>query len=161
LLDQIFTDIFNEHLPYEIDMLRETYRLIPPLPDGYQKNALIEAFCIHESWRRHYNTVRPQASLRYKPPAPEVFVPALVAWPATLQRSALSATLATDDDLGLAQNVEDLAVEQFVAQASIEAPDVTVFPRATSVGANHFVYYIPYRLQPLIIGQWRKSCCEL
>jgi transposase InsO family protein len=34
-----------------------------------------------ESWRRHYNAVRPHASLGYKPPAPEVFVPAP---PATL-----------------------------------------------------------------------------
>ena len=35
------------------------------------------------------------------------------------------ASPALDDDLGLAQSVEDLAVEQFVAQASIEALDVT------------------------------------
>jgi hypothetical protein len=27
-----------------------------------------------ESWRRHYNTIRPHASLGYKPPAPEVFL---------------------------------------------------------------------------------------
>jgi hypothetical protein len=47
--DQILTDIFNEHLPYEIDMLRETYRLLTPTTpatDVY-KNALIEAFCVH------------------------------------------------------------------------------------------------------------------
>ena len=37
-----------------------------------------------ESWRRHYNTIRPHASLAYKPPAPEVFVSAFAAWPATL-----------------------------------------------------------------------------
>ena len=24
-----------------------------------------------EAWRRHYNTVRPHSSLRYRPPAPE------------------------------------------------------------------------------------------
>ena len=35
-----------------------------------------------ESWRRHYNAVRPHASLGYRPPAPEVFVPAFAAWPA-------------------------------------------------------------------------------
>ena len=29
-----------------------------------------------ESWRRHYNTVRPHGSLAYKLPAPEVFAPA-------------------------------------------------------------------------------------
>jgi putative transposase len=33
-----------------------------------------------ESWRRHYNSVRPHASLGCKPPAPQVFVPALAAW---------------------------------------------------------------------------------
>jgi putative transposase len=27
-----------------------------------------------------YNTVRPHASIGYKPPAPEVFVPAFAAW---------------------------------------------------------------------------------
>ena len=46
-----------------------------------------------ESWRRHYNAVRPHASLGYRPPAPEVFVPALSAWPAT-RRPAPPATLA-------------------------------------------------------------------
>jgi hypothetical protein len=44
--------------------------------------------------RRHYNAVRPHASLGYRPPAPEVFVPALSAWPATLRRPAPPATLA-------------------------------------------------------------------
>jgi|SRR5579871_1484132 len=40
-----------------------------------------EAQIIVERWRRHYNTIRPHASLGYQPPAPEVFVPALTAWP--------------------------------------------------------------------------------
>ena len=31
---------------------------------------------IIESWRRFYNTLRPHGSLGYKPPAPEVFIPA-------------------------------------------------------------------------------------
>src|SRR5262245_59560584 len=31
-----------------------------------------------------YNTIRPHASIGYKPPAPEVFVPAFAAWPAAL-----------------------------------------------------------------------------
>ena len=53
-----------------------------------------EAQIIIESWRQHYNTVRPHASLGYRPPAPEVFVPALSAWPARLRRSAPPATLA-------------------------------------------------------------------
>src|SRR5471030_547945 len=33
-----------------------------------------------------------------------------------------------DDDLGLTQRVEYFAIEQFIAQASVEALDVTVFP---------------------------------
>jgi len=55
---------------------------------------LREAQIIIESWRDHYNTVRPHASLGYRPPAPEVFVPALSAWPAALRRPAPPATLA-------------------------------------------------------------------
>ena len=27
-----------------------------------------------EQWRKHYNTVRPHSSLRYRPPAPEVIL---------------------------------------------------------------------------------------
>ena len=45
------------------------------------------------NWRRHYNTIRPHSSLGYKPPAPEVFVPAFAAWPAALRRPAPPATL--------------------------------------------------------------------
>jgi putative transposase len=37
--------------------------------------SLREAQILIERWRRHYNTVRPQSSLRYRPPAPEAFVP--------------------------------------------------------------------------------------
>src|SRR5262249_22684441 len=44
--------------------------------------------------RRHYNTIRPHASLGYKPPAPQVFVPAFAAWPAALRQPAPPATLA-------------------------------------------------------------------
>ena len=33
------------------------------------------------AWQRHYNAVRAHASLGYKPPAPEVFVRVLSAWP--------------------------------------------------------------------------------
>ena len=43
---------------------------------------LKEAQVVIESWRCHYNTIRPHASLDYRPPAPEVFVPAFAAWPA-------------------------------------------------------------------------------
>ena len=34
-----------------------------------------EAQILIESWRRHYNTVRPHSALGYRPPAPEAFVP--------------------------------------------------------------------------------------
>ena len=56
--------------------------------------SLREAQIVIESWRRHYNTIRPHASLGFKPPAPEVFVPAFAAWPAALRRAAPPATLA-------------------------------------------------------------------
>ena len=42
-------------------------------------NTLSEAKVLIERWRRHYNTERPHSSLGYRPPAPEVFVPALAA----------------------------------------------------------------------------------
>ena len=54
---------------------------------------LREAQIVIESWRRHYNAVRPHASLGYRPPAPEVFVPAFTAWPAALTRPAPPAML--------------------------------------------------------------------
>jgi transposase InsO family protein len=38
-------------------------------------NTLAEAKVLIEHWRRHYNTIRPHASLRYRPPAPEVLLP--------------------------------------------------------------------------------------
>jgi transposase InsO family protein len=52
-------------------------RLRDELLDGEVFYSLKEAQIVMESWRRHYNTVRPHGSLGYKPPAPEVFVPAL------------------------------------------------------------------------------------
>ena len=58
------------------------------LLDGEIFYSLKEAQVIIESWRRHYNTARPHGSIGYKPPAPEVFVPAFAAWPATQPRPA-------------------------------------------------------------------------
>ena len=58
------------------------------LLDGEIFYTLREARVVIESWRRHYNTVRPHESLGYKPPAPEVFVPAFAAWPAAPSRPA-------------------------------------------------------------------------
>ena len=53
----------------------------------------LEAEIVIESWRRHYNMVRPHASIGYRAPAPEVFVPALAAWPAARPRPAPPAML--------------------------------------------------------------------
>jgi Integrase core domain len=54
-------------------------RLRDELLNGEIFYTLQEAEIIIESWRRHYNTVRPHASIGYRAPAPEVFVPALAA----------------------------------------------------------------------------------
>jgi hypothetical protein len=60
--------------------------------DAVRKIGVTEVIII-ESWRRHDNTVRPHASLGYRPPAPEVFIPAFAAWPAAQPGSASPATL--------------------------------------------------------------------
>ena len=52
-------------------------RLRDELLDGEIFYSLREAKIVVESWRRHYNQVRPHASLGYRAPAPEVFVPVL------------------------------------------------------------------------------------
>ena len=70
-------------------------RLRDELLNGEIFYTLREAQIIIESWRRHYNAVRPYASLGYKPPAPEVFVPVLSASPAAPPRPAPPATLAS------------------------------------------------------------------
>ena len=69
-------------------------RLRDELLNGEIFYSLREAQILIESWRRHYNGVRPHASLGYRPPAPEVFVPPLTAWPAALARPAPPAKLA-------------------------------------------------------------------
>jgi putative transposase len=56
-------------------------RLRDELLDGEIFYSLREAEVVIESWRRHYNAVRPHASLGYRAPAPEVFVPAFAARP--------------------------------------------------------------------------------
>jgi transposase InsO family protein len=68
-------------------------RLRDELLNGEIFYTLREAQIVIESWRRHYNMVRPHASIGYRPPAPEVFVPALAAWPATPPRPAPPAIL--------------------------------------------------------------------
>jgi transposase InsO family protein len=68
-------------------------RLRDELLNGEIFYSLKEAQIIIEGWRQHYNAVRPHASLGYRPPAPEVFVPGLAAWPSALVGAAPTATL--------------------------------------------------------------------
>ena len=68
-------------------------RLRDELLDGEIFYTLREAQIVIESWRRHYNAVRPHAAIGYQAPAPEVFVPALAAWPALQPRPAPPAML--------------------------------------------------------------------
>ena len=69
-------------------------RMRDELLNGELFYSLREAQIIIENWRRHYNTKRPHASLGYRPPAPEVFVPAMAPWPsrpgAVAQRPTLN-----------------------------------------------------------------------
>ncbi len=69
-------------------------RLRDELLNGEIFYSLKEAKIIIESWRYHYNTIRPHASLGYRPPAPEVMIPRRVAWPSPLVGSAPTAMLA-------------------------------------------------------------------
>lgn len=59
------------------------------LLDGEIFYTLKEAQTVIESWRRHYNTVRPHGSLGYRPPAPEVFIPAFISWPAASTKMSM------------------------------------------------------------------------
>jgi putative transposase len=68
-------------------------RMRDELLNGEIFYSLKEAQIIIEGWRRHYNAVRPHASLGYRPPAPEVFVPGLTAWPSPLIEAAPTAPL--------------------------------------------------------------------
>ena len=64
-------------------------RLRDELLNGEIFYSLAEARVIIEAWRRHFNAVRPHASLGYRAPAPEVFVSTLaMAWPAPRRASA-------------------------------------------------------------------------
>ncbi len=95
------------------------------LLDGEIFTSLREAQVIIESWRRHYNIIRPRGSIDYKPPAPEVFVPAFAAWPA--------ATIVTLAPVSLTDRARcaDVAVTMLVtplaSQSSQAAADNHVF----------------------------------
>ena len=69
-------------------------RMRDELLNGEIFYSLKEAQIIIESWRQHYNAVRPHASLGYRAPAPETFVPGLAgAWPSALVGAAPTAML--------------------------------------------------------------------
>ena len=70
-------------------------RLRDELLDGEIFYTLAEAKIVVESWRRHFNTLRPHGSLGYKPPAPEVFIPAMTARAAAQPRPATPPELAS------------------------------------------------------------------
>ena len=69
-------------------------RLRDELLDGEIFYSLAEAKVVIESWRRHFNTVRPHGSLGFRPPAPEVFVPTNVARATPPNQKAPSPALA-------------------------------------------------------------------
>jgi putative transposase len=61
-------------------------KLRDELLNGELFYSLAEARIVIESWRQHYNTLRPHSSLGYKPPAP-----AAVLWPGVPATSAVAA----------------------------------------------------------------------
>jgi transposase InsO family protein len=69
-------------------------RLRDELLDGEIFYSRAEAKIVIESWRRHFSAVRPHGSLGYKPPAPEVFVPAFTARAAAQPRPPAPPALA-------------------------------------------------------------------
>ena len=76
-------------------------RLRDELLDGEIFYSLREAEVVIESWRRHFNAVRPHGALGYRPPATEVVLPSFTTWlvalrrptPPTMQTVAPSPTL--------------------------------------------------------------------
>jgi putative transposase len=69
------------------------------LLDGEIFYSLAEARIVIESWRRHYDAKRPHASLGYKSPTPEVFIPAFAAPAAAQSRPAAPPALADSPTL--------------------------------------------------------------
>ena len=74
-------------------------RLRDELLNGEIFYSLAEARIVIESWRRHYNAKRPHASLGYKSPAPEVFIPPFAAPAAAQSRPAPPPALADSPNL--------------------------------------------------------------
>ena len=59
-----------------------------------------------------------------------------------------------DYDLGFPQRVEDLAIEQFVTQAGIEALDVAVLPRTAGFDVGRLR---PDCADPVLHRLWRRT----
>jgi putative transposase len=74
--------------------------------DGEIFNTLREAQIVIESWRRHYNAIRPRASLDHQAPAPRVFAPALAAWPAAQPGAVPPAVLPLTSAPALSQTLQ-------------------------------------------------------
>ncbi len=68
-------------------------RMRDELLDGEIFYTLREARTVIESWRRHFNGVRPHSSIGYQAPAPETTVFLPPAWPAPLVGAAPPARL--------------------------------------------------------------------
>src|SRR5215475_3085489 len=63
-------------------------RLRDELLNGEIFTSLHEAQVLIESWRRHYNAVRPHSSIGYRPPAPQAILPPAPGLPYAPPRSA-------------------------------------------------------------------------
>jgi hypothetical protein len=89
------TDTFTARQASEAPPRGESFnaRVRDELLNGELFYSLKEAQIIVESWRRHYNGIRPHSSLAYQAPAPEVFVPSFAAWPSPPYGSAPTAPL--------------------------------------------------------------------
>ena len=68
-------------------------RLRDELLDGEIFYTLREAKIVIDSWRRHYNAIRPHASLGYRGLHPRSLFRRLAAWPAAQLQSAAPGTL--------------------------------------------------------------------
>ena len=74
--------------------------------------SLREAQILIERWRRHYHTVRPHSSLRYRPPAPETFVP-MDQRPTMHQQSARTTRLGAVQNPSMIQGRQKNLIERW------------------------------------------------
>jgi len=75
---------------------------------------------------------------------------------------------ALDNDLSLVQRVEDFAIEQFIAQASIKTLDIAIFPGATwcDVGGlcadrcNPLLHSLGHKLRPIVGSNMARDATQ-